>query len=110
MKREITRRSLIGAGASLAAGLGIGATAKSDEKLALLGGTPVRKAGFPDWPEIRENDERGWMDVLRSKHWYRYSGSYVKKFEETWATKLGAKYCQATSSGTTALLASLNAL
>jgi len=110
MKNELSRRSLLQAGSAIAAGLEIGAKSRGDDKLAVLGGTPVNSGRFPSWPEIRENDERGWMEVLRSKHWFRYEGRLVKKFEETWAKHLGAKYCQATSSGTSALLTCLNAL
>jgi dTDP-4-amino-4,6-dideoxygalactose transaminase len=51
------------------------------------------------------------MEVLHSKDWCRSSdGHYTTRFEETWARTLGAKYCVATSCGTTALYASLNAL
>ncbi len=51
------------------------------------------------------------MEVLHSKNWCRASdGHYATRFEETWAKTLGAKYCVATSCGTTALYTSLNAL
>jgi dTDP-4-amino-4,6-dideoxygalactose transaminase len=80
-------------------------------KLAILGGKPVRAERFPSWPVIKENDERAWMDVLHSGNWCRAgNGHYTTRFEETWAETLGAKYCVATSCGTAALYASLNAL
>jgi dTDP-4-amino-4,6-dideoxygalactose transaminase len=50
------------------------------------------------------------MEVLRKGLWCRLDGSYAKRFEEAWANVLGAKYCVATASGTTALLSSLHAL
>ncbi len=51
------------------------------------------------------------MEVLRGKDWCRASdGHYATRFEQTWAETLGAKYCVATSCGTMALYASLNAL
>jgi len=82
-----------------------------EEKPAILGGKPVRTEPFPAWPIVQENDEKGWMEVLRSKDWCRAGdGHYATRFEETWAETLGAKYCVATSCGTTALYASLNAL
>jgi len=81
------------------------------EKPALLGGKPVKTEPFPSWPVIQENDEKGWMEVLRSKNWCRASNDHCcARFEETWANTLGAKYCVATSCGTTALYTALNAL
>ena len=106
MKERISRRGLLGG----AAALGFGFRAQESDKLAVLGGAPVRKGGFPGWPEIRENDERGWMDVLRSRRWFRFDGDRVSKFEKAWAEKLGAKYCLATTSGTTALVTALRGL
>ena len=108
MAERFSRRKMIGA--SAIAGLGFGFAGQESEKLAALGGTPVRKGGFPGWPEVRENDERGWMDVLRSKRWFRLDGDRVRKFEAAWAEKLGAKYCLATTSGTTALVTALRGL
>ena len=54
MNGSISRRKFLGAAS--AAGLGLAAGAP--DKLAIHGGTPVRSAPFPGWPEIRENDER----------------------------------------------------
>ena len=120
MNKHLTRRRFLHTMSAGAAGLGLaaGATApraaqaaSPGEKPALLGGKPVRTESFPSWPLIGENDEKGWMEVLRSKNWCRSSdGHYAMRFEETWARTLGAKYCVVTSCGTTALYASLNAL
>ncbi|MBI3693654.1 MAG: DegT/DnrJ/EryC1/StrS family aminotransferase [Acidobacteria bacterium] len=82
----------------------------SGEKLAVLGGKPVRTAPFPSWPLIRENDEKTWMEVLRKGRWNRYGGTYARQFEKAWSEMLGAKYCLATANGTSALFTSLNAL
>jgi len=82
----------------------------ASDKLALLGGQPVRSGPFPSWPVIEENDEKAWMEVLRSKRWNRLGGSYVERFEKSWAEQLGVRHCLATASGTGALAASLNAL
>jgi perosamine synthetase len=84
--------------------------AKSGDKPALLGGEPVRKGPWPSWPQIRQNDETAWMDVLKSGRWGRGNGRYAEKFEEIWSAKLGAKYCLATANGTSALIAALNVL
>jgi perosamine synthetase len=111
MSNRVTRRRFLGAASAAgAAGLGLAARPKTEEKPALLGGQPVRTAPFPSWPVVRENDEKAWMEVLRKKRWNRYGGSYAKQFDETWAKALGAKHCLATANGTSALLASLNAL
>ncbi len=102
----MTRRNFVAA----SAGVGLAATPNSGEKLAVLGGRPVRQQPFPSWPVIRDNDERGWMEVLRKGKWNRLNGSLARQFEETWAKTLGARHCLATANGTAALLTSLNAL
>lgn len=105
----LTRRIFLGAAAAATAVRGRGAS-KVDDKPALLGGTPVRSEPFPSWPLIADNDERAWMDVLRTKNWYRRSGHYVEDFEKAWAERMGAKHCLATANGTSALLIAMNAL
>jgi perosamine synthetase len=81
-----------------------------DDKLAVLGGQPVRKGAFTAWPIIADNDEQELLTVLRSKRWNRLGGSAVERFEKLWAERLGARHCVATSSGTSALVCSINAL
>lgn len=118
MKSHLTRRRFLGAALTGAAGLGMQPRAASRPSAvgisagtpALLGGRPVRTAPFPSWPQIADRDEKAWMDVLRKGLWCRIDGSYAARFEKAWARWLGAKYCLATASGTTALLTSLNAL
>ncbi len=115
MNKDLTRRRFLRAGA---AGLGLAAGSAAlgrtrpdaTEKLAILGGKPVRSEPFPSWPRIGDNDEKTWMEVLRKGRWNRLDGSYARLFEETWAKLLGARYCLATANGTSALFASLNAL
>ncbi|MFN3653079.1 MAG: DegT/DnrJ/EryC1/StrS family aminotransferase [Armatimonadota bacterium] len=110
MNHYLSRRGLLGAASACAAGLGLARRAGADEKLAVLGGTPVRKEGFPGWPIVRENEERAWMAVLQGKAWFRFSGNNVSRFEERWAKQLGAGHALAVTSGTTALFTSLKAL
>jgi len=118
MKSHLTRRGFLGAALTGAAGLGLQSHAASRSHAfavsaatpALLGGRPVRTAPFPSWPKIAAGDEKSWMEVLHKGLWCRIDGSYASRFEETWARTLGAKYCLATASGTTALATSLNAL
>ena len=120
MNNHLTRRNFLRTVSAGAAGLGLAAgsasapaaqSSSANGKPAILGGKPVRTEPFPSWPVIKDNDEKGWMEVLRSKDWCRASnGHYATRFEETWAKTLGAKYCVVTSCGTTALYASLNAV
>lgn len=108
----VSRRSfLAAAGAGAAAGARpVTTVSVPPGKPALLGGTPVRTKRFPSWPVFDEREEKALIDVVRSGHWFRGSGTTVKRFEEQYAALTGAKYCLATSSGTGALQCSLGAL
>ena len=105
MSHPVTRRRFVAAAATVSA-----AKAASMEKPALLGGKPIRSKPFPSWPQIRENDEKAWMEVLRSGKWNKLNGAQAKRFEQTWAKLTGSKHCLAVSSGTAALMCALNAL
>ncbi len=83
------------------------ATAET-EKPALLGGKPVCRGNWPGWPRPSKSDEEALLEVLRAARWYRSRS--VPEFEEKYAALNQAKYCIATSSGTTALYTSLGAL
>jgi dTDP-4-amino-4,6-dideoxygalactose transaminase len=111
MSDLLNRRRFVAATA--AAGLGLAAmrdatAAASAEKPALLGGKPVRTKDFQPWPVATDLDAESVAKVVRSGHWNR--GQCVNRFEATYAKMNGAKYCVATSSGTSALYASLAAL
>src|SRR5262249_14317774 len=113
MRMPHSRRSFLGAVSAAASAVGLGgrgASAAVDEPLAILGGKPVRRARFSSWPIIAENDEKSWMEVLRTKKWCRINGEYADRFEETWARIMGAKHCVAVANGTSALITSLAAL
>ncbi|MGE0133354.1 MAG: DegT/DnrJ/EryC1/StrS family aminotransferase [Blastocatellales bacterium] len=118
MRSKLTRRRFLSttcAGAAMAGLSGRDARANkaitaADDKLAALGGTPVRSAPFPSWPVIDDREEKGLIETLRGKRWNRIGGSHVEKFEKVWAEQIGAKHCLATSSGTSALVCSMNAL
>ncbi len=70
-------------------------------KLALLGGTPVRTADWPQWPICDERDEQAVLEVLRSGKWW--SGEKIKAFEEAFARFQDAAFGVACTSGTSAL-------
>lgn len=109
----VSRRCLLGmAPVVVSTGLAFAgkATGASTDKPALLGGTPVRTEAFPAWPVWDGADESELNAVMRSGKWGRGSGSRVSRFEQEFARMMGAPYCLATSSGTTALLTALNAM
>lgn len=114
MRTPHSRRSFLGAVSAAASAIGLGgrgASASADEPLAILGGKPVRRGHFSSWPIIAENDEKGWLEVLRKKKWCRVNqGDEANRFEETWARLMGAKHCVAVANGTSALITSLAAL
>ncbi len=84
----------------------------ADDKPAVLGGPKAVTIDRPRWPITEQNDVDAVERVLRSGDWYRYTGgeSPVDVFEKQWAAALNVPYCQATSSGTSALITSLAAL
>lgn len=83
----------------------------ANDRLALLGGRPVRTDPFPAWPKVAPADEQAVLEVLRSGQWFRgASGRWARRFEEAYAKLTGAKHCLATANGTSALFASLQAL
>lgn len=107
------RRFIQATAAGLAlAGPAIQASEKvgEDGALALLGGKPVRTQPFPDWPAIDESFEAPWQDVLHKKGWCRLNGGYVSQFENEYKAMMGVEDCVAVSSGTSALIGSLNGL
>jgi dTDP-4-amino-4,6-dideoxygalactose transaminase len=86
------------------------ARAATVEKPALLGGKPSRTAAIPSWPIFDRSEEQALLETVRSRKWFRGSGNNVNRFETAFAELIGAKFCVGTSSGTNALIASLNAL
>jgi len=73
---------------------------------AIIGGKPVRTAGWPVWPQWNPaTDEKMLLEVMRSGVWSRKEA--VSEFEKKWAEALGAKRSLAVVNGTNALIASL---
>jgi len=91
----------------------VGSGASADDKPALLGGDPMTRLSYPGWPILQGDEEKLLLEVLHSGLWYRGGGTRlgsVTRFENEYAAMCGAKACIATSSGTSALVASLGAL
>ena len=80
------------------------------EKLAMLGGRPVRTAPWPKWPLFTEQDVEDVGAVLRDGRLTSITGPKVKEFEEAFAAKFEARYALATCNGVTAIHLALAAL
>ena len=92
---------------------------ESTGKLAIDGGTPaVRQPLPPMYPggmRIGKEEEDAVVEVIRSKRLFRYYGpdagpSKVADLEKEFAAHMGAAYSVAVSSGTGALICSLNGI
>jgi dTDP-4-amino-4,6-dideoxygalactose transaminase len=73
------------------------------QKLALLGGTPVRSDPFTYWPIFGKAEEKRLLRTLRSRKWGRLDGSEVAEFEERFAARHGCKHGIAVVNGTASL-------
>lgn len=112
MKYRFTRRDFLqtSMAGAMASGISPTVSAGANDKLAILGGKPVRSTPFPSWPVIGEIEEKNLLETLRGRKWNRLDGGVVAKFEKVWAERLGVQHCLATASGTSALTCAMNAL
>ncbi len=110
MKSPVDRRQFLATATATGTALTLAKTAAAKETPALMGGTPVRREPFPNWPRVDDRDEKALVDVLRSGHWYRGSGDQVDRFESAYAELTGAGHCVATANGTSSLITTLAAL
>lgn len=72
-------------------------------KLALLGGTPVRRRPFTLWPIFGKPEERRLLRTLRRGKWGRLQGPEVAEFENGFASMHGCKHGVGVVNGTVAL-------
>lgn len=89
-------------------------------KLAILGGQPLRQSPFPRWPVFDHSEEQALLRVLHSGEWWcgtqayraqdgESSPSRVIEFETAFALYHGAAFGLACASGTAALEVALKA-
>jgi dTDP-4-amino-4,6-dideoxygalactose transaminase len=73
------------------------------QKLALLGGRPVRTRPFKPWPIFGKAEESRLLRALRSGRWGRLEGDEVARFEDRFAAMHGCRYGIAVVNGTVSL-------
>jgi dTDP-4-amino-4,6-dideoxygalactose transaminase len=71
--------------------------------LAIDGGTPLRSAPYPSWPQWGAEEERAVLDVLHSGHWWAPEGTQVKGLEAEFAAYQDARHAVAVTNGSAAL-------
>lgn len=79
------------------------------DRLALDGGTPVRTAGYPSWPQWNEAEEQALLETLHSGNWWAPPGSQVQAFENEFAAYHEAQYGVACTNGSAAIEVALRA-
>src|SRR5437867_149073 len=73
------------------------------QRLALLGGTPVRKRPFTAWPIFGKTEEKRLLRTLRSGKWGRLHGAEVAEFEKRFAAMHRCKHGIGVVNGTVSL-------
>lgn len=80
------------------------------QKLACLGGEPVKNSPFAPWPVYDESERQALMEVLESRVWWRTPGTRTMQFEQEFAAYHQAGFGIAVTNGTAALEVALAAL
>ncbi len=80
-------------------------------KLALLGGDPVRKEPYPDWPVFDERDVAAVTAVVQSGNWggFPYPGTHTQEFNERFVEMQGGGYPVLLINGTVSMEVALRA-
>jgi dTDP-4-amino-4,6-dideoxygalactose transaminase len=81
----------------------------SSSILAILGGTPIRRRPFTEWPVFGSSDERRLMRALRSGKWGKLNGAEVATFEKRFAALHSCRYAIGVVNGTVSLRLALMA-
>jgi dTDP-4-amino-4,6-dideoxygalactose transaminase len=77
---------------------------------AILGGTPVRPQGPPDWPGADAEVSAAVAAALADGSWGKYDGPHIERLEADLASLLGVRHVQTCASGTLAVELALRAL
>jgi len=118
-KKNISRRRFIetastgSLGAVALGSIPFSCTSSNSEKLAILGGKPVRSnKSWPKWPYVDDKVVDSVVETTRSGIWCRIQSKTgtVPTFEKAFAELMEAKYCVCVGSGTQALHTSVEAL
>ena len=82
------------------------------ERLAILGGSPVRPGGYPAWPEVDESDVEAVSAVVRSGQWggHPVPGPLAEEFCRRFAALQGARRGILMMNGTVTMEVALRAL
>jgi len=112
-RRKFVKRSSMGATGILLTSGGMtsvfAGTIQDTEKLAILGGNPVRPKGSTlgaVWPTYDDTDIQMYLDAFKSRKWSEYTNSSQElsvRFEKEFAKLIGTGFCATTNSGTDAL-------
>lgn len=80
-------------------------------KLAIAGGTPVRRQAFTSWPQFAEGERRGLLEVLESRNWggYPFPNQFANAFAERFAEQHTAKHALCAANGTVTIEIALKA-
>ncbi|MCE4566710.1 DegT/DnrJ/EryC1/StrS family aminotransferase [Maribellus sp. CM-23] len=117
--KNFTRRKFVGTvSASTLGAVAIGSfpafgATKTSNKLAILGGNPVRQnKSWPDWPYVDKNVMDSIEKTTQSGIWCRIQAKdgTVPTFEKEYARMMGVTRCVAVGSGTQALHTAVEAL
>ena len=81
-------------------------------RLAILGGSPVRPGGYPDWPTVDEADVDSIVETVRSGRWggYPIPGPKTARFTEGFARFQGVEHAILMMNGTVTMEVALKAL
>jgi dTDP-4-amino-4,6-dideoxygalactose transaminase len=77
---------------------------------AILGGSPIRPQGPPDWPLPDEDVQRSLGEVYSDGSWGKYFGRFIPRLEERLREYFGVEFVQTCASGTFAVELALRAL
>src|SRR5262245_33009518 len=81
-----------------------------DDLPAILGGSPIRPQGPPDWPPADEAVRLAVERALGDGSWGKYDGGHVARLEARLAAWLGCPHALTCGSGTLAVEVALRAL